>query len=189
MRGYFPSRKNRRQISFESTFERDLFYLLELDPDVVCYEEQPITVQLEWDGVQFTYTPDVCVVLRSLDVPIYYEVKPSIEDFPGNKKKAMDCWASIHDVKFEVIDASHIRSGIALERAKFLYPYLRFNPGAATIDLILSKIGRGRRIISELVNETGCRLGEIYHLVALGILAVDGMPGIKSEITLGEISL
>ncbi len=48
--------------SFESTLERDYFFLLNFDTHVVSYEEQPIAIS--WQdavGKERNYTPDVLV--------------------------------------------------------------------------------------------------------------------------------
>jgi len=40
--GYFVSKKNNNQITFESVLERDSYTILEFDNNVVYYEEQPV---------------------------------------------------------------------------------------------------------------------------------------------------
>jgi len=170
VRGYFPSIKNNRQVAFESTFERDLFYLLELDTDVISYDEQPIKVEIAWGESTWKYTPDVLVSMTNRDVPIIYEVKPSISDFPESKKKAMDRWCSNNNFTFEVIDASKIRTP-ELVRSKFLYPYLRNGPEQHIIDSIFNHISKvGEVTIGEILKSLQCNLSDIYFLIATGIL-------------------
>jgi len=163
-------------MAFESTFERDFYYLLEFDADVIGYKEQPIRVELKWNDSTWNYTPDTCVVRRSAKPLHYYEVKPSVNDFPEDKKKAMEYWCKVNDAKFEVVDASYIR-GPALERVKFLYPYLRFSPDQNTCDAIRAHMKSNRDVTTRSLAEgVGCQLGDIYHLIALGELSVAGMP-------------
>jgi hypothetical protein len=42
--GKFPSLKMNRVIWWESQLERDYIYLLEIDPEVLSYSEQPFTI-------------------------------------------------------------------------------------------------------------------------------------------------
>ncbi|ACV25455.1 TnsA endonuclease [Kangiella koreensis DSM 16069] len=58
--GTFPSRKMNRPISWESSLERDLYYLLENDPAVTSYEEQPIEIIRG----KRKYTPDCMAVVE-----------------------------------------------------------------------------------------------------------------------------
>ena len=186
VRGYFPSRKNGRQMEFESTFERDLFYLLELNVEVLSYEEQPIQVDLIWAEETWRYTPDVMVDMRSCDRPLIYEVKPSLDDFPVTKKKAMDHWCKSNGFIFEVIDASKIRTP-ELDRAKFLYPYRRILPERSVVDSIINTVSSEPCLtIANLTSLVGCRLGEIYQLIATNQLSCEGMPSSHSVISISE---
>lgn len=170
VRGYFPSIKNNRQVAFESTFERDLFYLLELSQNVISYEEQPLKVEIVWGESTWKYTPDVLVTMTNRDIPTIYEVKPSTSDFPENKKKAMDRWCSNNNFTFEVIDASKIRTP-ELTRAKFLYPYLRSEPSQHIIDVICKHISQvGKVAIGDVLKSLQCDLSDIYFLIATDLL-------------------
>ncbi|MVT52592.1 hypothetical protein GPL17_19100 [Bradyrhizobium yuanmingense] len=73
--GFVPSRKNGRVIQYESLLERDYIQLLEADPGVVAYSEQP--TPLKWsDGVSsYETTFDFCVV-SNLSGKYLSEVKP-----------------------------------------------------------------------------------------------------------------
>jgi len=79
--GYFPSGKNRRQIQYESLLERDYILLLEADPHVISYREQPPPIN--WtDGVcHFTTTFDFEVSLSKpgdpLNLKYLVEIKPA----------------------------------------------------------------------------------------------------------------
>lgn len=73
--GLFPSAKTRRQIAYESLDERNLICLMENDPDVDGYDEQPPA--LPWsDGEQaHLYHPDLLV--RRSGKRILAEAKPA----------------------------------------------------------------------------------------------------------------
>src|SRR3989442_12552544 len=68
--------------AFESSLERDLLLLLDFDPDVESFEEQPVKITYYDDyGRRHTYTPDVLVRYRgditsaSVLTPVLCEVK------------------------------------------------------------------------------------------------------------------
>jgi TnsA endonuclease N terminal/TnsA endonuclease C terminal len=74
--------QSHRAVSFESALERDFYVLLDFDPAVASFEDQPVTiVYQEPIGVRRTYTPDVLVHYRLELIPqrhprsVLYEVK------------------------------------------------------------------------------------------------------------------
>jgi hypothetical protein len=72
--GKFPSLKIKRAVWWESQLEQDYIYLLEFDPDVTSYKEQPLTIFYNLNGKKRRYTPDF-LVERSAKRQII-EVKP-----------------------------------------------------------------------------------------------------------------
>lgn len=64
--GNFVSKKNEnRLIQFESSLERDYVYLLEFDPEVYCYLEQPLKIKyVSPQNKRKTYVPDFLVRYR-----------------------------------------------------------------------------------------------------------------------------
>ena len=48
--GKFPSIKNGGMVWWESQIERDYFYLLEFDSDVIIYWAQPLKIRYYLDG-------------------------------------------------------------------------------------------------------------------------------------------
>jgi len=59
--GYFPSIKNQRSMAFESLLEKWHFLSLEFDSSVKTYLEQPVKIEYEVAGKQYTYHPD-CLI-------------------------------------------------------------------------------------------------------------------------------
>lgn len=59
--GIIPSSKNENGIWFESALERDFALILENNPDVLHYQEQPITLEYIVEDRTRTYTPDFYV--------------------------------------------------------------------------------------------------------------------------------
>ncbi|RED46094.1 TnsA endonuclease N-terminal domain-containing protein [Aestuariispira insulae] len=71
--GLFHSFKCKKSLPWESQPERDFLKLLELDPEVICFEVQPERLDYR-DGMKNRYyIPDVLVEYRAGSV--YYEVK------------------------------------------------------------------------------------------------------------------
>lgn len=73
--GKFPSRKSKRSLHWESQLERDRMCLLEFDPDVISFREQPETFDLLVEGQRYAYTPDIEVITR--DGVVIEEIKPA----------------------------------------------------------------------------------------------------------------
>jgi hypothetical protein len=61
--GVFHSDKLGRLVQFESLLELHILRQLEIDPRVVGYVEQPMTIAYQLDGETHEYTPDVIVQL------------------------------------------------------------------------------------------------------------------------------
>jgi|GEM_PF-5279352 len=60
--GYFPSRKMKRSMAFESTGELYSAILNEIDPRVAEYMEQPYRFEFQYEGKASSYTPDFLVI-------------------------------------------------------------------------------------------------------------------------------
>ncbi|POA96898.1 hypothetical protein C2134_20350 [Chromobacterium sinusclupearum] len=78
IRGYFPSKKMKRMVAWESLLERDALLLLELSPGVVAYQEQPEKLAY-WDGdAMRAHIPDLWASLHD-ERTLFIEIKPSSE--------------------------------------------------------------------------------------------------------------
>lgn len=120
--------------------------ILETDPTVVSYCEQPLKLEFEWNGRTYLYTPD----LLSVDIhsrTTLYEVKPkkAIEQDDGRLQAKFDAarnYCSNRGWKFEIVTDS-VRGSREFQRADFLWPHL-MNP---SIDLnraeeLFQKVGQ-----------------------------------------------
>ena len=64
--GLVPNSRTQAMTAFESTLERDFLLLLDFDPDVEFYEEQPLKITYHDEaGQRRTSTPDVLVRYRT----------------------------------------------------------------------------------------------------------------------------
>ena len=59
--GKFASMKMRATIYWESQLERDAIMLMEVDPLVLAYYEQPFILEYRHEGEIHNYTPDLLV--------------------------------------------------------------------------------------------------------------------------------
>lgn len=73
--GRFGSKKNGRMLGWESPLEKARFMLLELDPDVLSFEEQPMKIAYFFAGKMHEYTPDILVRRHSSSRDTLEEIK------------------------------------------------------------------------------------------------------------------
>jgi hypothetical protein len=128
-----PSSKSGTLVSCESFLELDFCYLLEVDPSVVIYEDQPETIEYECDGKIRRYTADFRVIRRRPDGGEFtemVEVKPAvfiIDDKP--KWKALRDAFRKRGLRFRMATDVTIRRGHLVQNAKLLARYVGFRLG------------------------------------------------------------
>jgi hypothetical protein len=124
--------RSHRGVSFESALERDFYVLLDFDPAVTDFEEQPVTIAYQDPvGARRTYTPDVLVHYRPEarweHRPVLYEIKyrddlrTHWQDY-RSKFKAARRYARTQGWVFQLITEREIRTPY-LKNAKFLRQY------------------------------------------------------------------
>ena len=119
--GYFPSIKMKQRIAYESTIERDDMTLLDFDPDVQAFEEQPLVIPYRYNNKTVTYTPDLLV--QTLHRCILVECKPAefVETEENQRKfNAARKWCEEHHFEFEVVTDEQVRAGFRLKNVKRL---------------------------------------------------------------------
>lgn len=126
--GLVPNTRTSVMTAFESSLERDFLLLLDFDPDVEFYEEQPVRIVYQDDhGRCRTYTPDVFVRYRTAAKPLLGEVKYR-DDLRQHwtvyrpKFRAAQRYARQQGWRFRLVTERHVRTPY-LENAKFLRPY------------------------------------------------------------------
>lgn len=77
-RGLMPSIKNEAAAAWESSLELSFYQFLELSPQVVRYEVQPIRESICVENEMTSYVPDVRVDLID-GTSMYFEVKPALK--------------------------------------------------------------------------------------------------------------
>jgi hypothetical protein len=124
--GHFPAIKMKRMVVFESLIERDYLYLLDYEPNVEWFEEQPLTVEYRHDDKVLRYTPDFHVVEARRDVLV--ECKPlALVDKDENQRKfrAARAWCADRGWRFRIVTDQDVRAGFRLENVKLLTRYAR----------------------------------------------------------------
>jgi hypothetical protein len=131
IRGDFPSLKLGRMVRYNSTIERDLLYFLEFWQVVICYKEQPMTI--EWimaDGQRRRYTPDY--EIHEEVVKTLVECKPAerLDSKHAQQQQQIgQAWAEENGYRFITYTDVDLRSGHQLSNLKLLWRYARLRGG------------------------------------------------------------
>jgi hypothetical protein len=124
--GKFPSIKTGSTVYFESLLERDYIYLLDYDPDVIRFREQPLKIEYPFDGRVRSYFPDFLVEKRTHSELV--EVKPQIKTlgpaFASFVKIITDTAVS-RGYGYSVVTDLTIRKEPRLTNIKVLWRYAR----------------------------------------------------------------
>jgi len=177
--GKFPSAKMSRPIWWESQLERDYIYLLETDPDVVAFHEQPFQIRYTIDNTVHTYTPDFLVKRRSGRKQIV-EVKPeevALSEEYGRFSRIVTLICKKHGCEFITVTEKTIRVQPRLDNVKFLSRYSRVpvHPNHL-IEQRRVFIKSKKPSLSMLVKKFSNRgIGQhvVYALIARGEVTVD----------------
>jgi hypothetical protein len=132
--GLVPNSRTQSMTAFESSLERDFLQLLDFDPDVEFYEEQPVKITYpDAKGRRRTYTPDVLVRYRSrhlhirrpqtllCEVKYRDDLRQHWTDYRP-KFRAAQRYARQQGWQFRLVTERHIRTPY-LENVKFLRSY------------------------------------------------------------------
>jgi TnsA-like endonuclease N terminal len=176
--GKFPSLKNGRAVWYESLLERDFMFLLEIDPDVVSYKEQPTTIRFRAGDDIYTYTPDFLVV-RKKTMQIV-EVKPAER---VKEEKYQTLFQHAREIfrkwgyEFVVVTESVIHKQPLLDNVKLLHKYSR-TPISCGDQLEAHNFlaGKDRSTLSEISKHfvsKGKPKQVIYALIYFGIVSAD----------------
>lgn len=171
--------------AFESSLERDLLLLLDFDPDVESFEEQPVKITYYDDyGRRHTYTPDVLVRYRgditsaSVLTPVLCEVKYR-DDLRQHwmeyktKFKAAHRYAREHGWRFRLMTEREIRTPY-LDNVKFLRHYQHLIVDAEHLPRLLARLQTLREttpedLLAAISDDTWHKaqlLSALWHLVA-----------------------
>lgn len=113
---------------WESQLERDYLYLLEIDPNVLAYQEQPFTLAYESPDKRKKYTPDFFVERYSSKQVV--EIKPAnkVEDFRNSRRFSQVIkFCSVNSLEFLILTEDLIRIQPRLSNIKLLYKYAQIS--------------------------------------------------------------
>jgi hypothetical protein len=143
--GRFPSIKMKRMIAFESLLERDFIYLLDYDPSVEWFEEQPLAIEYVHVDKTLHYTPDFHIIEADKEHPfgqhVLVECKPErFVDTDENYRKfaIAQAWCQERGWQFRTATEQQIRFGYRLQNVKLLTQYARQRVDPVLHDRILS---------------------------------------------------
>lgn len=123
-----------RNVCLYSNLERDHWVLVESDPNIVWFLENPIAIRIRIDGRDIRTVPDM-MVRFSDDTEEYREVKhvkdlASLDERGINQLAAQHTWASVCGRSYRIIDDTEIRANrIYLANWKHALSYVaQFQP-------------------------------------------------------------
>ncbi len=129
--GKFFSVKTGRVAWYEALTERDFMYLLDFDPAVVSWWEQPLQMRYSHDGKTHRYTPDLEVHRTSKKQIV--EVKPKDKVESGEWDflfRTAACICEPEGYEFIVVTDEQIREQPKLNNVKKLWKYARTPVGS-----------------------------------------------------------
>jgi hypothetical protein len=170
--GRFPSAKMGRMIAFESLLERDFIYLLEYDPSVKWFEEQPLSIKYLQEGKQFQYTPDFHLLENGQHVLVECKPQRFVETEENRHKFAVArVWCRECGWEFRLMTDQQIRAGFRLKNVKLLAQYARQKVDAVMRSQIQSYLHDTQSVVS-ISNLSNIILPENPQTVMAGILCL-----------------
>jgi len=178
--GRFPSTKMERMIAFESLLERDFIYLLEYDPSVEWFEEQPLSIEYKQEGKRLQYTPDFHLIEHGQHVLVECKPERFVETEENRHKfAAARVWCRESGWEFRIMTDQQIRSGFRLQNVKLMARYARLKVEAVMRSQIHTFLHDAQSNIS-ISNLSHAILPEHPENVMAGILCL----AYRHEITL-----
>ncbi len=124
--GKYPSWKTGRVHQFESTAERNAFRLLDCDPSVLSFIEQPCVIRYWADGTLRTHFPDILVQYRYLKE--LWEVKTLADaqkDEVSSRTEYMERTLPAQGYAYRLITAESLSDRDRLRNQELLLTYGR----------------------------------------------------------------
>lgn len=137
--GHYPSLKLGRMVAFESLLERDFVYLLDYEPAVMDFSEQPLTIRYVHENQPRRYTPDFQVL--SHGHTWLCECKPAARVAePRNQVKfaAARTWCQEQGWTFRVVTDVQLAANARVTNIKLLAQFARYPLNPAVQGRILA---------------------------------------------------
>ncbi len=175
--GRFPSLKCRKVIHWESQLERDMARLLEFDPAVLTYAEQPEPLLYKEDGKVRKHTPDFLVETNG--GPIIIEVKPydqAISEPWRSRLLRFEAEYQKQGIRYLVMTDQEIRREPRLSNVITLLRYQRQDVSMIERTAILHEMSAEPIQLEELrskLDDNQIARTHIYALIAQGHISID----------------
>lgn len=126
--GRFPSLKLKRMVDYESLIERDFLYLLDFEPEVTWFMEQPLTITYTDQAKTRTYTPDFHIISNSRNILV--ECKP--QQFVGKASNQLkfataEQWCFARGWTFQIVTDEQLHANYRLRNIRYLTQFARYN--------------------------------------------------------------
>jgi len=165
-----------RMIELESVLEYDRAICLEMDPNVLSFQEQPFRVDYADQGVVHTIFPDLLVTRRN-GQSIVEEIKPKeLAALPEFRRRFSieEMLVAKLGFDFSTLSEVDIRTGSTLRNSRKLRPYRRFPVDSLLREAVLDCLRKGPVTASSLLTMVkGLSSEALLVLVAHGHVSVD----------------
>ncbi len=124
--GAFPSYKMNCSVRYRSHYERMMYFLLELDRDVISYEHEPFTITASFDdGSHSSYTPDISTRCRKGKNRLY-EIKG--EDYVDHEHTLQQvqigqAWSYENNHTFLLVSSADLLANQLMRNSMTLWDY------------------------------------------------------------------
>lgn len=172
----FASQKCARIVQLESSLEYDLAIILEADPSVILFYEQPFELQIMLDDKIRTVYPDMMVFQDDGSTQVI-EVKPSEKaSQPKTRKKfELEHQALVSmGYQFMVLTENYIRNGFRLPNSRKLLPFRRIPVGTLLKETVWSALKWRPMSAKEMLQQiNGLTFELLFALVSHGVISTD----------------
>lgn len=177
IRGYFPSRKTGRMVSWESKLEYDAILHFEFSPWIASFREQPERVIFYIDGEPQVYFPDFEIVLTEGEIA-HVEIKPQAKLRKLKHKAKYEAIAGHYariNRSFRILTENEIRVEPKLANLKKLKYHNRQGDIAdgALETWCRSVLESNAATVEQACEVLGGDLKKVYRLIAAGYLICD----------------
>jgi hypothetical protein len=191
--GAIPSRKLDRMVYYRSQVKRDCIRLLDHDPAVLTYREQPCTIRYVRDSLSYSYIPDFSVTWRQRPLGIIACTWETLVHDPDYLPRwtAAQLWCERHGYAFHLVtETSLLRYKILLSNLKMLtvHAYQALPPQAKEYILKIVMAEPNPLTIAQIVQRTPPLEARetrsyIWHLLATGEISADLTKPLNVETT------
>jgi hypothetical protein len=176
--GLFPSLKSGKSEWYESLLERDMLYLLAIDPGVISFRTRPFKITFLINDEPFWHIPDILAVRENKKQVI--EVKPEEKTLTEDFILRTKCVSSVcrqHGYEYCVATEKFIRVEPRLSNVKLLFKYSRTEISersqAALYNFFAQKEEVELQEVEALFKSSGKARQLTYALLYWGLLSVD----------------